>query len=143
MTCVTRGPHEWDEPSIETEYEYVYIQQSCRCAEVTSAQTCDRLDETFYGYGAECDASRSITYVADDLCQVSIHGYAPLDWDGAEDLCLRLMGELNEVAVEKIASQCGWEFDDFPEQVFVEHDDPETGDTFCATFEKENCEVCD
>lgn len=44
--------------------------EECRWAEVTSAVTSEKHDETFYGYGAECEAERhyrfELAYIVDE-----------------------------------------------------------------------------
>jgi len=53
--------HEWvpvevDNPILED--MAAIFHEECRWAEVTSAVTSEKHDETFYGYGAECEAER-------------------------------------------------------------------------------------
>jgi hypothetical protein len=52
--------HEWrpieDSPIIED--GAAIFREECNWAEVTSAVTSEKHDETFYGYGAECDETR-------------------------------------------------------------------------------------
>lgn len=55
--------HEWrPEPAVVEHDEYVYVAYECMWAEVTSATTSERHDETFYGYGAECAATKRVTW---------------------------------------------------------------------------------
>lgn len=60
-----RHDHEWelygDESSLLYE-EGVKIRQDCNYAEVKSSATCDRLDETFYEYGYECEATKTTRF---------------------------------------------------------------------------------
>jgi len=55
--------HEYPPESVDVEIdEYIYVYWHCNYAEVTSAQHSAKHDETFYGYGAECDTQKTVTY---------------------------------------------------------------------------------
>lgn len=56
--------HEWrlDEESPIIEDGAAIFMEDCTWAEVTSAVTSEKHDETFYGYGAECEESRSYRF---------------------------------------------------------------------------------
>lgn len=59
---------EWDVEAVDCT---AYVYQPCEYVEITSAQTSARHDETFYGTGYECDASRTCTYELQRIERVS------------------------------------------------------------------------
>jgi hypothetical protein len=74
--------HEWEcyggEDSFLVEDGAAFVYEDCSYAEVTGSATCDRLDETFYEYGYECEATRRHRY--------DIVGISRVGGDGAETL---------------------------------------------------------
>jgi hypothetical protein len=55
--------HDWIPETIDVIWdENVHVIWSCGWAEVTSSTTSAKHDETFYGYGAECGATKRVTY---------------------------------------------------------------------------------
>jgi len=81
--------HEWhmreDESGLEYEDAAVIIFEECEFVEITGSSTCERLDETFYETGYECEASRKNRF---DLVGIErLHGLADQHEDFAETLC--------------------------------------------------------
>lgn len=81
--------HEWhvreDESALLYEDGAVYVYEDCEYVEITGSATSERLDETFYETGFECDASR---YHRFDLVGIErLHGLADQHEDFAETLC--------------------------------------------------------
>lgn len=58
-----RHQHEWRrEPASVEHDDHVYVTYECTWVEVLSATTSERYDETFYEHGAECAATKTVTW---------------------------------------------------------------------------------
>lgn len=92
--------HEFREPTREIVEDGSWVvQYDCSHVEILGAQTCDRLDETFYEEGASCEASKSVRLDASRLERV-------------------VMGESNETLAEGESVLLGdCESGDVPEEL--------------------------
>jgi hypothetical protein len=94
--------HEWrpteDSPIMED--GAAIFREECRWAEVTSATHSKKHDETFYGYGAECEETRSYRFeysrliLADD---VEVELPEITEWDEVPDPVERIVIEIEEM----------------------------------------------
>lgn len=101
--------HEWLAEDMDVEHdEYVYFHQSCSFAETYSVGHSERLDETFYETGWECEATRTITYGVDWDRFPFDYDREPTHWD----MCYY-------EARQRLLETVNWWGDDFPEEVTV------------------------
>lgn len=55
--------HDWIPESMTVDFDgELFITYDCSWAEVTGSATSERLDETFYEYGAQCAATKTLVY---------------------------------------------------------------------------------
>jgi len=124
----------------------VHIIAECDYAEVTSAQHSEKHDETFYGYGAECEASR--TYRFDLTTIEAAHRTEDTEFTATitesfsevielYDQCPSFVEEIEEAACERLTEGAIVDFldrehvDESSHMVEIEYD----GQPFYLTYE--------
>jgi len=118
--------HEWqpDSDSLVIEDGAAIFHERCGWAEVTSSSYSEKHDETFYGYGAECEATRSYrfeysTLEAPDGSEVDVD---PIEEWGEEPLMSAYICTRVRIA------ENGFHSDNNYHEVTLDVDpDPETG----------------
>jgi hypothetical protein len=105
--------HEWEcyggEDSFLVEDGAAFVYEDCSYAEVTGSATCDRLDETFYEYGYECEATRRHRYDIVGISRVSVDGESSESLaetrEGVEDVLgdrMLPVAEIESAAAERL-----------------------------------------
>lgn len=106
MTCIVGREHDWDPEMFSVEIdEYIYLSQPCNNVEITGSYTCDRLDETFYEEGAECDAARRVVFDY-TVHEHTMHGTVEIDigrmYNEHQTLYDKLMDRLEQHLIEAV-----------------------------------------